>query len=204
MTLAEQLVLLAIEPVRGRFADGIAPSRLVRGTAAAILAELVLHHRLVASGERVVMADTLPDYQPLLGEAVPLLARGGAPIPIAEALDRVERGIGRLVARVRDSLVARDLLHHYRQAFFLHTWPLRSRQALDTVLASLDRVIEARGATVNDHALAALADASGVASAALAAEKQIRLRRALDGNEGARASTELALIRAIAREVEGR
>jgi hypothetical protein len=203
MTLAEQLMLLAMDPVRGRFAAGIVPARLRRGTAGAILAELVLHHRLLAFGDRVALADTLPDYQPLLGEAVPLLARGGAPLSIAEALDRIERGIGGLVARVREALVSRDLLHHYRQAFFIHTYPLRSRQAADTVFATLHRVIEAKGASLADHALAALADASGAAAATLPSEKQFLLRRALHADEGVVASTEFALIRAIAREIEG-
>jgi hypothetical protein len=203
MTLAEQLVLLALDPLRGKPAAGVVVSRLRRGTAAAILAELVLHHRLFAVGDRVAMADALPDYHPMLGEAGPLISRGGGPIAPGEAVRRVERGISDLVGRVRDSLVARDLIHHYRQAFFLHSYPLRSQQALDEVFAALHRVIDRNQAQLPDLALAAIVDCCGVAAARLSSEKQFLLRRSLhEAEERAGAPPELLAIRAIARAVE--
>lgn len=203
MTLAEQLVLLALDPLRGKPALGVVVSRLRRGTAAAILAELVLHHRLLAIGDRVAMADALPDYHPLLGEAGPLISRGGAPVSPAEAVRRVERGIPDLVGRVRDSLVARDLIHHYRQAFFIHRYPLRSQQALDEVFAALHRVIDRQHATLADLALAEIVDCCGVAAARLTSEKQFLLRRSLhEAEERPVVAPELVAIRAIARAVE--
>jgi hypothetical protein len=203
MTLAEQLVLLALDPMRGKPAAGVIVPRLRRGTAAAILAELVLHHRLLVVGDRVAMADALPDYHPLLGEAGPLISRGGGPIPPAEAVRRVERGISDLVGRVRDSLVARDLIHHYRQAFFFHSYPLRSQQALDAVFASLHRVIDRNQAQLTDLALATIVDCCGVAAARLSSEKQFLLRRSLhEAEQRPDAPPELLAIRAIARAVE--
>lgn len=203
MTLAEQLVLLALDPLRGKPALGVVVSRLRRGTAAAILAELVLHHRLLAVGDLVAMADALPDYHPLLGEAGPLISRGGAPISAAEAVRRVERGIPDLVGRVRDSLVARDLIHHYRQAFFIHRYPLRSQQALDEVFAALHRVIDRQQAQLADLALAEIVDSCGVAAARLTSEKQFLLRRSLhEAEERPVVVPELVAIRAIARAVE--
>lgn len=203
MTLAEQLVLLALDPLRGKPALGVVVSRLRRGTAAAILAELVLHHRLLAIGDRVAMADALPDYHPLLGEAGPLISRGGAPVSPAEGVRRVERGIPDLVGRVRDSLVARDLIHHYRQAFFIHRYPLRSQQALDEVFAALHRVIDRQQATLADLALAEIVDCCGVAAARLTSEKQFLLRRSLhEAEQRPVVAPELVAIRAIARAVE--
>lgn len=204
MTLAEQLVLLALDPQRGRPADGIVAARLRRGTAAAILAELVLHRRLIADGDRVALADALPDYHPLLSEAGPLLSKGGEPISIAEAIHRVERGIPNLVQRVIDSLVGRDLIHHYRQAFVFHRYPLRSRQALDAVFATLHRVMDGKAAALPELALAAIVDCCGVAGARLASEKQFLLRRSLHADHGGAivASEDFRLIRAIARAAE--
>jgi len=203
VTLAEQLVLLALDPMRGRPAPGVVSARLRRGAAAAILAELVMHHRLVARGDRVAMADALPDYHQLLGEAGALIRRGGVPLPLAEALQRVERGIPKLVERVLDSLVARDLLHHYRQVFFLHRYPLRSRQALDEVFAVLHRVMENKAPSASDLALAAMADCCGVASARLPSEKQFLLRRGLHNIDPAlEGRAELETVIAIAKIAE--
>jgi hypothetical protein len=204
MTLAEQLVLFALDPVRGKPAAGIVPARLRRGTAAAILAELVLHHRLRGDPERGVVADALPDYNPLLGEATELLREGGAPVPIDEATLRVERGIAKLERRVIDSLVARDLLHHYRQAFFWHRHPLRSRQAFDEVAATLRAASEGGKLDLAELAFAAIADGAGLAALRLGPAPHERLRQRLDGEiRGDVVEAEqLRLIRAIARTAE--
>lgn len=202
MTLAEQFVLLAFDPIRGKPAAGVRTESLRRGTAAAILVELVLHHRIAIVDDDVSVAAALPDFHPLLGEAVPLLARGGAPIPVGEALARVERGIPDLVGRVLDSLVARDLLHHYRQAFFFHSYPLRSRQALDEVFAALHRVID-RTASRGEMALAALVDCCGIGAARVPSETHYLLRRALAAAEQEpHGAPELAEIRTITRAAD--
>lgn len=202
MTLAEQYVLLALDPLRGKPAAGIVPASLRRGTSAAILVELVLHHRIAVSHGEVTVAAALPDFHPLLGEAVPLLSRGGGPIAVGEAIARIERGIPHLVDRVLDSLVARDLLHHYRQAFVFHTYPLRSRQALDEVFAALHRVIDGT-ASRNELALAALVDCCGLGAARLPSDTQFLLRRALAAAEQQpHAPAELVEIRAITRAAD--
>jgi len=201
MTLAEQYVLYALDPMRGRPAAGVSGAALRLGTAAAILAELVLHHRLRGDCSGGVVVDALPDYNPLLVEASALLHKAGGPVPVADAVHRVARGIPGLERRVIDSLVARDLLHHYRQAFVLHRYPLRSRQALDEVVAKLDEVIDGGPAGLHELAFASLVDGTPVASVRLNAEQRQRLRARLDADEGGdRVDREsFRLIRAIAR-----
>ena len=201
MTLAEQYVLYALDPMRGRPAAGVDGAALRRGTAAAILAELVLHHRLRGDAARGVVVDALPDYNPLLVEASALLHRDAGPVPITEAIERIARGIPRLERRVIDSLVARDLLHHYRQAFLWHRYPLRSRQALDEVVAMLDAVIDGESTGLRELAFASLVDATAVASVRLTDEQRKRLRARLAADDpGARVDGEsFRLIRAIAR-----
>ncbi|HVF35185.1 MAG TPA: GPP34 family phosphoprotein [Candidatus Saccharimonadia bacterium] len=202
MTLAERYVLLALDPLRGKPAAGVRADSLRRGTSAAILVELVLHRRIAVANEEVTVAAALPDFHPLLGEAVPLLARGAVPIPVGEALSRIERGIPKIVARVLDSLVARDLLHHYRQAFVFHTHPLRSRQALDEVFAALHRVLDGTASRA-ELAFAALVDCCGVGAARLPSETQFLLRRALAVVEQQpNAPEEFAEIRAITRAAD--
>jgi hypothetical protein len=179
MILAEQLVLLSLDPDQGRFARGIDRERLRRGAAAAILAELVLHKRLVGDVNGVRLSDSLPDFHPMLAEAVRALRHGGT-LTIDAAVDRVAHGIGSLLQRLLDSLVARDILHEQRQAFVFRRYPVRSMQALSEVYNSLHAVMSGQRSTPQAHALAAAADACGVLDVRMTPEERFRVRRYVD------------------------
>lgn len=200
MTLAEQLVLFALDPLRGKPAQGIPAHRLKRGAAAALLAELVLGKRLIAvgDGDAVCMLDTLPDVNPLLDEAGPLLAKQPVPVPITEAVRRLELGIRGIVPRLLDSLVGRDILHRAREAFVLHRYPLRSQQALGQVHERLRSIYEREHPDAGAIALGAIADASGVAAARMSTEDRFRMRRRLAPGHG-ESHGDLALIFRIAQ-----
>ncbi|MCB5907907.1 GOLPH3/VPS74 family protein [Streptomyces pinistramenti] len=83
LTLAEELLLLALDPVRGRMA--VKPSFLRYGTAGAALADLEAAGRIaVERGDRVVVVNPLPLGDPVLDGALALLpapgkGNGGAP-----------------------------------------------------------------------------------------------------------------------------
>jgi hypothetical protein len=178
MILAEQLVLLALDPERGRIAPGIAPERLRTGAVAALLAELVLHGRLAETPQGLVLDDTLPDFHPMLAATSRAFGREALTVP--DALRKVERASGALVRRLIASLVARDILHDYRQAFFFHHYPVRSMQALREVFASIHAVTTAQPHATGAFALAAIADATGVFEVRLTAEERVRTRRHLE------------------------
>lgn len=182
MILAEQLMLVALEPESGRFARGISKGRLKLGAAGCILAELALHKRLARAVEGMALSDDMPDFHPVLSEATALLARVGRPFPAREGITRVASGISGLVSRLLRSLSARDILHENRQAFFFHRYPVRSMQWMREAFAHLHAVETGNHPTPADVALAAVADACGVLDVRMTPEERFRLRRHLDPN----------------------
>jgi len=181
MILAEQLVLLALEPESGAFPRGLDRKRLRLGAAASILAEMALHKRLaraVVGG--MELSDAMPDFHPLLAEGTALLARVGRAFSADEAISRVASGISGLEQRLLDSLNARDILHDQREAFFIHRYPVRSMQSLREVFAHVHAVESGKNPQPTALALAAMVDASGVLDVRFTPEERFRVRRHLD------------------------
>jgi golgi phosphoprotein 3 len=180
MILAEQLVLLALEPESGAFARGIDRDRLRRGAASAILGEMALHKRLARAVDGMVLSDALPDFHPLLAEATALLARVGRSFSAEEGISRVAAGISGLLDRLLRSLNARDILHDQREAFFFHRYPVRSMQSLREVFANVHAVEGGDHPLATQITLAAVADACGVLDVRLTPEERFRIRRHMD------------------------
>ncbi|HET7843460.1 MAG TPA: GPP34 family phosphoprotein [Xanthomonadales bacterium] len=180
MILAEQLVLLALEPETGKFARGLDRERLRLGAAASIVAEMALHKRLARAPEGMALSDAMPDFHPLLSEATALLARVGRSFGADEAIARVASGISGLLDRLLHSLNARDILHDQREAFFFHRYPVRSMQSLREVFAHVHAVESGNHPQPTHIALAAVADACGVIDVRLTPEERFRVRRHLD------------------------
>ena len=179
MILAEELVLLSLDSDRGRIANGIDKRSLLRGAAGAILAEMVLRKRVHAAPGGIALSDSLPDFHPLLSEATRLLARERGAIAESLAIRRVASGISGLLRRLLHSLVARDILHDERQAFFVHRYPVRSMQALREVFARVHAVVAGQGGHP-ELALAACAEASGVLAVRFTSEERFRVRRQIE------------------------
>jgi hypothetical protein len=201
MNLAEQLVLLALDPEKGVLARGIERRPLRRGIAAAVLAQLALHGRLRGEADTVAVSDNLPDFQPLLDEAATRLASERTEMPVDDAVSLVDGTLGDSVKRVLRSLVARDVLHDYREAFILHRHPVRSMQALREVHESLRGIARNGTAPANSAvALAAVGDGCGVLSVRMTASEaenlRGRLRRLADDGGDATRSLLLAIGRA--------
>jgi hypothetical protein len=173
MILAEQIVLLALDPERGTLAPGIASARLRRAAAAALLVELILVQRLLPHAAGVAVADQLPSFHPLLSEALRVLSRSGAPLPAAAALHQVERKIRPLLRRILSNLVDRDILHEQREWLLRRRYPIRSMQALSEVFDSIHAALAGRGDT-RSILLLALANAGEVLGARLTAEERAR------------------------------
>jgi hypothetical protein len=179
MNLAEQLLILALDPERGVPARGVDARRLQRGLAGAVLAELAVNGRLRGDASGVTVGDNLPDVNPLLQEAAARLAQERRPIAVGEAVSLVERTLGNAAKRATRSLVARDILHDYREAFVLHRNPVRSMQALREVHEALNGLAKARTPTNAAVALAFVADACGVLSVRMTPAETLPLRERL-------------------------
>lgn len=179
MTLAEQLVMLALDPERGVFARGIDVGRLRRAIAAAVLFELALHGRVQGDEQGVTATTSLPDFNPQLDAAANRLIAAGGRVPLADAVDMVRRTLGNSTKRLISALVARDILHHHRQAFIFQRNPLRSMQSLREVFDALRTVTRGNAPSHTAIGLAVLADASGVLAARSTPEELSATRKRL-------------------------
>jgi hypothetical protein len=178
MIIAEQLVLLALDPERGVAAPGIRRDALARGACACLLADLVLSRRVARRGRGIARLDDLPDFNPLLdvaGRAIPL-----EEIAVPQALARIAAATGSLVSRLLDSLVARDVLHRQRTALVLLRHPVRSMQALRGVHQRLHEAARDPAASPAALALALMADRCGVLEARSTPDELGRIRGRID------------------------
>lgn len=203
MIIAEQLVLLALDPERGVPAPGIRRDALARGACACLLADLVLSRRVARRGRGIARLDDLPDFNPLLhaaGRAVPLEEVG-----VPQALVRIAAASGSLVSRLLDSLVARDVLHRQRRALVLTCYPVRSMQALRGVHQRLHEAARDPNAPPPALALAIMADRCGVLEARSTPDELGRIRgRIAELRRNPDACTmDLSLLLDIAAAAEG-
>ncbi len=140
MLLAECLLLLALDPLSGRFKNQRAlDQRVLR---AALLLELASLRELVLRDGKLVLQQHLPSYH-LLVEDVHQRLRGRAPVSAASTLR--QRGIAAsgLADRLLQGLADRDVLHRDgRRSFWLfgrRDYPVRSMQAHHDAHALIER-----------------------------------------------------------------
>lgn len=204
MIIAEQLVLLALDPEKGLLAPGVRRDALERGACACLLADLVLSRRVARRGRGIARLDDLPDFNLLLESAGRALPAGET--SVVDALARIASAGGGLVGRLLDSLVARDVLHRQRRALLLSSHPVRSMQALREVHRRLHEVERGPQPTPPSLALVLVADHSGVLAARTTPDELSRIRaRIADLRRNPDASAvDLSLLLEIAAAAEGR
>lgn len=178
MIIAEQLVLLALDPELGSYARNIDRKALVRGACAAMLADLVLSRRVARRGRGIALLDNLPDFNPLLDAAGKALAASDN--GIADAIGLISRKLGSIDRRLLASLVARDVVHDYRQAFVLHRYPVRSMQALRVVFDRLHEAARAPQPSPGSVAFAVIAERCGVLAARTTPDERTRIRQRIE------------------------
>ncbi len=129
MILAERLCLIAIDPISGEVYPACGAERFRQALSALILVDLIGSGRFVRRNDQLQVADTMPVAHPLLADAAAKLARLGQAFPIAGALALLTRSVARWQSRIRDGLVARDVLELSKSFPFKRRYRLRSRQA---------------------------------------------------------------------------
>ena len=204
MIIAEQLVLLALEPEHGVLAPGIRRDALARGACACLLADLVLSRRVARRGRGLARLDDLPDFNPFLEAAARALPAGEAGVP--EALALIAAANGALVRRLLESLVARDVLHRQRRILLPSRYPVRSMQALREVHQRLHEVERNAQPAPAALSLAAVADRCGVLAARTTPDELARMRaRVAELRRNPDASAmDFSLLLDIAAAAEGR
>jgi hypothetical protein len=141
-TLAEDLVLLLVDPDSGRVVVG--SSALDRGLAGALLLDLALRERLAVDGRgrgtRIAVVNPSPTGEPVVDVALAVLGR--APLRARHA---VEQLTGRVREPVFDRLVERGLLAPQRRrrwgVFPGTAWAVPGAPDRDRLRAGVERVL---------------------------------------------------------------
>lgn len=138
MLIAEQLMLLLLDPERGELDvrhDATDPDRLA---AAAVLLDLAEQRNLGHRNGQVAYHARFPSGHPLLKVAGEALAAAGPGVPLASALELIETRARPVARALLDGLHRRDLLHRIRRPAWWPwarwKYPLRSSQARNEAL----------------------------------------------------------------------
>ena len=181
MLIAEQLMLLLLDPERGELdvrRDATDPDRLA---AAAVLLDLAEQRNLGHRNGQVVFHARFPSGHPLLKTVGEALGSAGPGVPIGAALDLVETRARPVARSLLDGLYRRDHLHRIRKPVWwpwaAWRYPLRSTQARNEALGILRD--GARRAPLRETGLLLLVDSAG------------RLANLLDAAAHTRASASL-------------
>jgi hypothetical protein len=139
--IAEQLMLLLLDPERGELdvrRDATDPDRLA---AAALLLDLAEQRNLGHRNGQVAFHSRFPSGHPLLKVAGEALGAAGPGVPLASALDLIETRTRPVARTLLEGLHRRDLLHRIRRPAWLPwvgwKYPLRSLQARNEALTIL-------------------------------------------------------------------
>ena len=161
--IAEQLMLLLLDPERGELEvrrDATDPDRLA---AAAILLDLAEQRNLGFRGGHVAFLARFPSGHPVLTAAADVLRVAGPGLPMTSALDLIETRVARVSRSLLEGLHRRDLLHRQRRPAWwpwaAWKYPLRSSQARNEALAAL-RAGSSRG-VLREYGLLLLIDCAG-------------------------------------------
>jgi hypothetical protein len=179
--IAEQLMLLLLDPERGELEvrrDATDPDRLA---AAAVLLDLAEQRNLAHRNGQVAFQPRFPSGHPLLKTVGEALGTAGPGVPIGAALDLVETRARPVARTLLEGLYRRDHLHRIRQPAWWPwapwKYPLRSAQARNEALAMLRD--GARRAPLRETGLLLLVDSAGRLANLLDAAAHTRATAAL-------------------------
>jgi len=159
MLLAEELLLLALDPVRGTVAHG-GRQQLMVCLAGALIAELELAGAVRLSGRRVVAVGPAPAH-PLLAAAHALLARPTSRWAAGQ-LRQVDKAVGGIWPRLVDGLIEQGVLGRRQDRLLLWSvtrHPVRQPAARNELLQRVRQAAAAdTGLQARTAALLALAE----------------------------------------------
>ncbi|HET9034439.1 MAG TPA: GPP34 family phosphoprotein [Dokdonella sp.] len=148
MLIAEQLMLLCIDPKSGDFDASRSHADANLLCAAALILDLFEQRRLRYQGKHLVIEPLLPTTHPQLAAAAQILAGPVGGLPASAAVELLVGRLNPTSFNLLESLFRRDVLHRVRESWLpwskLH-FPLRSIQARNEASTQL------RNAAVADH-----------------------------------------------------
>ena len=183
MLIAEQLMLLLLDPERGELDvrhQATDPDRLA---AAALLLDLAEQRNLGHRNGHVAFHRRFPTGHPMLTVAGDALAGAGPGLPLGAALDLIETRARPVSRFLLEGLHRRDLLHRLRRPAWWPwakwMYPLRSARARNEALEMLRN--GAQRAPLREQGLLLLVDSAGRLASFLDAAAHTRATATLLG-----------------------
>ena len=195
MLIAEQLMLLCIDPVSGKFEVSRSHADIDELAAAAIILDLYEQCRLRYQGGHIVIEALLPTTQPQLAAAEQVLVGQVNGLTVIAAIELLVARLDPISTHLLESLFRRDVLHQVRESWWPWSrkhFPLRSIQARNEASAKLQIAATSRTNTVRELGLLILTDLAGMMAESLsgnaheaAAQKLLHLPdQAMDDRNG--------------------
>lgn len=193
MLIAEQLMLLCVDPTLGDFNGSRSHADANLLCAGALVLDLFEQRRLRYQGKHIVIELLLPTTHPQLAASSQVLAGPINGLPVAAAIELLVARLSPLSLHLLESLFRRDVLHRVRESWLpwskLH-FPLRSIQARNEATTQLQNAALADNASLRGMGLLMLTDLAGQLEKNLigdahevAMSKLLHLRRSgTDGN----------------------
>jgi hypothetical protein len=173
MLIAEQLMLLCIDPQRGDFEATRAHADINALAAAALILDLYEQRRLRFRNGHIAVEVALPTSHPQLTTAVEILAAPVNALPVEAAIDLLVPRMHPISRHLLESLFRRDVLHRVRASWLpwsaLH-FPLRSLQVLNEARSQLRKATETGAPSVRGLGLLVLTDFAGKLADALSGD----------------------------------
>lgn len=170
MLIAEQLMLLCINPQSGEFEESRSHADMNALAAAAIILDLYEQRRLRYHAGHVVIEPVLPTTHPQLAAAAEVLAGQVNGLTLIAAIDLLMTRLNPICTHLLESLFRRDVLHRVRGSWWPWSklrFPLRSLQARNEASANLQIAATGKSNTLRELGLLILTDLAGTLVASL-------------------------------------
>ncbi len=164
MLIAEQLMLLCVDPQRGDFNGLRSHADVNMLSAAALILDLHEQRRLRYKGRHIAIEAVLPTTHPQLASAAQVLAGPVNGLPAAQAIELLVARLNPISRQLMESLFRRDVLHRVRESWWpwskLH-FPLRSIQARNEASLQLQNAATTDSTSLRGMGLMMLIDLAG-------------------------------------------
>lgn len=173
MLIAEQLMLLCIEPQSGDFDLSRAHADMNTLSAAALILDLAEQRRLRYKSGHIAVETILPTTHPQLAAAAQILSGPANGLPMGVAIELLVTRLQPISRHLLESLFRRDVVHRIRSSWWpwsAPVFPLRSLQARNEASTQLHKAAEESTFSLRGVGLLVLTDFAGQLAAILSGD----------------------------------
>lgn len=173
MLIAEQLMLLCLDPQRGDFDLTRAHADINTLSAAALILDLAEQRRLRYKAGYVAVEAVLPTTHPQLAAAAQVLSGPANGLPMGAAIELLVARLNPISRHLLESLFRRDVVHRIRSSWWPWSaplFPLRSLQSRNEASNQLNKAAMENVVTLRGLGLLVLTDFAGQLAASLSGD----------------------------------